>query len=302
MDSETRHLDAARAPGAPPVAPPVPAPANAGNPTAYLPPLGAAPPAGSPNPAPPAGNYPPPAPTYTAPQAGGYTVPQAGPYTAPQAGGYTVPQPGPYTVPQAGGYAPPQTGAYTAPQAGGYAPPQAGPYTAPGAPPPGQRYAPPPAPWGPMSRRGGRQGIMWPLVLLGLGLFVFSGRFSHVFGAAIPLALGLIFLYVSRQGPGRFGFRIPGAILTGLGVGIVLDAADLGNGGYSALGLGLGFIALWVMDRTQWWWLIPGAIISLGGLEGVMSSSGWSGSVVFPLALVAFGAYLLSGRSWRTRA
>jgi len=207
-----------------------------------------------------------------------------------------------------------------APQAGPvYAtPPQAGSAPVPPTPQVGTTYEAPgprPAPSSPQYQaaagscqspvwsRAGRSPHGWlPLILIALGIWAVFGRFHFVFGAAIPLALGLIFLYVSTQGPSRWGFRIPGAILTGLGAGIVLDTMNMGmGGGYSAVGLGLGFIALWAWERTQWWWLIPGSIITLGGLQGVMSSSGWSENFLFPLALLAFGAYLLRGRQWRAR-
>src|SRR6476661_2855242 len=151
----------------------------------------------------------------------------------------------------------------------------------------------------PRPRLGSGSESLIPLALIAVGILALLGGFRFVFGAAIPLALGLIFLYVSSQGPGRLGFRIPGCILTGLGAGIVLDSMI--GGGWSAVGLGLGFVALWVMDRTQWWWLIPGAAVGLGGAQSVLSGSGWTGNWIFPLALIAFGAYLLSGRQRHAR-
>jgi len=228
-----------------------------------------------------------------------------------------APAPGP----RASGAAPNGTPTtYLPPVTPGAVPPVGTTYQAPNGPaatnaPAGQPYEPagpapapvyPPAAPRPAAaawpRMGGRQNSWVPFLLILLGFWALFGGFRHVFGAAIPLALGLIFLYVSTQGPHRWGFRIPGAILTGLGAGIVVDAAGLGGGGgYSALGLGLGFVALWAWNRAQWWWLIPGAIISLGGLEGIMARDGWSNNYLMPLALVAFGAYLLSGRRWRTR-
>jgi hypothetical protein len=182
-----------------------------------------------------------------------------------------------------------------------YAPPASGPTYTPPAPSAVPAYTPPPAPTNGLPRLGNGAESLIPLALVAVGLLALFGGFRFVFGAAIPLALGLIFLYVSSQGPGRLGFRIPGCILTGLGAGIVLDSMGFGSGGFSALGLGLGFVALWVLDRAQWWWLIPGAAVGLGGLQSVWSGSGWTGNWVFPLALIAFGAYLFSGRQWRHR-
>jgi hypothetical protein len=215
-------------------------------------------------------------------------APATGPGPAPA---YTTPFPVPPVPP--------------APSAGpAYMPPAGTTYAAPGAQPAsaGPAYGSPGQGPQPMWSRTNQRANGWlPLILIGLGIWALSGRMEHVFGAAIPLALGLIFLYVSTQGPARWGFRIPGAILTGLGAGIVVDTLGLGGEGYSAIGLGLGFVALWAWDRAQWWWLIPGAVITLGGLEGVMSTSGWHTSFLLPLALIAFGAYLFSGRQWRAR-
>jgi hypothetical protein len=200
-------------------------------------------------------------------------------------------------------YLPPVTNAATGSDAPrpSYAPPAAGPTHTPPAPGSVPAYTPPQPAANGQARRGGGSESLIPLALIAVGILALFGGFRWVFGAAIPLALGLIFLYVSNQGPGRLGFRIPGCILTGLGAGIVLDSMGFGSGGFAALGLGLGFVALWVLDRAQWWWLIPGAAVGLGGLQSVWSGSGWTGNWFFPLALIAFGAYLLSGRQWRAR-
>jgi hypothetical protein len=180
-----------------------------------------------------------------------------------------------------------------------YAAPASGPTYTPPAPGSIPAYTPPRPSTNGLPRLGRGSESLIPLALIAVGILALFGGFRWVFGAAIPLALGLIFLYVSSQGPGRLGFRIPGCILTGLGAGIVLDS--IVGGGWSALGLGLGFVALWVLDRSQWWWLIPGAAVGLGGLQSVWSGSDWGGSWFFPLALIAFGAYLLSGRQWHAR-
>jgi hypothetical protein len=133
-------------------------------------------------------------------------------------------------------------------------------------------------------------------VLLGAGLLLLlmGGRGLEVGGSMFPFALGLIFLYVSRQAksPGQeLGFRIPGCILTGLGAGILL------GGPWAAVGLGLGFAALWYADRRQWWWLIPAAAVGLGGLDGLRYSSGlFNVNSLVPIALILFGAYLVRER------
>lgn len=160
----------------------------------------------------------------------------------------------------------------------------------------GSRYTVPAS--APFVMRGRSNWV--PLVLIAVGVFALFGGFHLVFGAAFPLALGLIFLYASNQAPGRWGLRIPGAILTGLGAGIMLDAiSGFESGGFSALGLGLGFVSLWAMNRAQWWWLIPGAAVGLGGLQALVGGYGLHSNIIFPLVLIAAGAYLLRNRRGR---
>ena len=182
---------------------------------------------------------------------------------------------------------------------GGYLPPATGAAYSNGG--PAGAYTPPPAPGLRMARYSGG-GRLLPLALIFLGIAALFGGFHAVFASAFPLALGLIFLYVSTQGPGRLGLRIPGCILTGLGAGVVVDSMGLfGCGGYSAVGLGLGFVALWALDRRQWWWLIPGAAVGLGGLQSVVSCSGFGGGILWPVGLIAFGVIMLNNRGRRAR-
>jgi len=243
-----------------------PPPANTAYATPTTNPAYGAPPPQQPNYAPPPGN-------------GGY----ANGYN------YNVPPPAPG---YGAAYGPPANApAYTPP----YAPLPSGPV--PGA-TYGQTYSyNAPAP--PVAMRRRPDSIV-PFVLLGLGLFLFSGAFRLSVGAAFPLALGLIFLYAARQSPrpgARRGLEIPGYLLTGLGAGVLLDAMTrFGPDGFAALGLGLGFAALWLRDRTQWWWLIPGAAIGLAGLDDVLNSSYRFGGGLIPLALIIFGLAFLTRR------
>ena len=138
-------------------------------------------------------------------------------------------------------------------------------------------------------------------ILIGLGVLALLGSAyrTHVFGTMFLLALGQIFLYVSRQRGGMLGFRIPGCILTGLGAGAVLDAAlGFDGGGWTAVGLGLGFLSLWLMDRRQWWWLIPSAAITFGGLDDLMNVPYrlFNLGALLPVGFILLGAYI-----WRER-
>jgi hypothetical protein len=133
----------------------------------------------------------------------------------------------------------------------------------------------------------------------------------------IVLLLGMIFLtwgvMVRHPGP-----LIPGCILSGLGVGIVLSQwlftsiSGQAQGGIVTLCLGLGFLLIMPVlqfvtrQRAHWWPLIPGGILTLTGFGLLLGDAGltmltWTGRL-WPLALIGIGGALLyqALRSQRT--
>lgn len=137
------------------------------------------------------------------------------------------------------------------------------------------------------------------LIILGLALLGINRL--DVGGELAVVLLGSAFLVwyaFSRQ----YGLLIPGAILTGLGLGIIVDELGYAQGDLEVLGLGLGFIAIFVIDRMignrrpgGWWPLIPGGILTMVGLEqtAIMELLGdW-----WPAALVGAGLVMLMGKS-----
>ncbi len=135
------------------------------------------------------------------------------------------------------------------------------------------------------------------LILILLGVLFLLGRTA--LGSAILLGgLGAIFL-VAYFATRSYGLLIPGCLLAGLGIGELI--------GGSSLGLGVGFIAIFVIDlsvrgKSHWWPLIPGAIITLGAvgdranvvlapLRGLVSNT-------WPLLLIGIGVLLLF-QNWR---
>lgn len=124
-----------------------------------------------------------------------------------------------------------------------------------------------------------------------LGIFAFSG-----FGDWVLLMIGGVFLYAYyNTRPGyRIGFLIPGAILLGIGIGQVISDTSVVRsfvgGDISSLTLGLGFCLIWLLERKHWWALIPGGILIVSGLPGLVGG-------LWPLALIGLGVYLLYGQS-----
>jgi hypothetical protein len=146
------------------------------------------------------------------------------------------------------------------------------------------------------------------VIALGLVMLVATVADSQLVGQMIVLLLGVIFLAwgatVRHPGP-----LIPGCILTGIGVGILLSQwlfiSILGQaqGGVITLCLGLGFLLIMPAQQfvtrqpAHWWPLIPGGILSLTGFGLLLGDAGltmltWIGRL-WPLALIGVGVALL---------
>jgi len=147
----------------------------------------------------------------------------------------------------------------------------------------------------PTQRRDRDRSIL-AMILIGAGVLFLLGQFAFFpgFGDIVLLLIGGIFLYAyfTTKPAYRIGFLIPGAILTGIGVGTFLEhmpGIDLLFGGnIVAITLGLGFCAIWFFDRRHWWSLIPGGIILLGGLSSLFQVG-----ALWPIILIGLGVYLL---------
>jgi hypothetical protein len=186
--------------------------------------------------------------------------------------------------------------------------PPAPPVAATNSPPPTNGAVPPPTvaprPVAP-PLFGGNTNIL-PIALIVLGALLLFSPFDlgDIFGSAIVLIIGLAFVYAYSQSR-NFGFLVPGAILTGLGAGIVVETMST-TSGWVPLGLGLGFCAIWFLHRAHWWALIPGGIIALAGLQDIASSNGfmreiwpnwgWNSGTWWPLLLVLAGIWLIASR------
>lgn len=227
------------------------------------------------------------------PQATRYFPPQG---ESSQPGSYPSPQATPTSV-QSGPVATEQRGYTPSPEQAPYQP-----YGQPAAPIPVQYTQGHHPNHGAWAGRSERDRTLLAMLLIGGGvLFLFDQlNLFGGFGNLILLLIGSVFMYVyfTTKHSYRVGFLIPGAILSGLGAGVLLEdtplAQLLGGNDITTVTLGLGFCLIWLLERKHWWSLIPGGILVLTGL----SSFRVIGSL-WPLALIAVGVYLLVDQSRR---
>ena len=98
-----------------------------------------------------------------------------------------------------------------------------------------------------------------------------------------------------------YGFLVPGGIVTGLGVGLVVEPV-LGRPGAPLLGLAGGFALVALIDRLSagrrpggWWPLVPGGVLAAIGLAQAIGDVAWLARW-WPVALIAWGVVLLVRR------
>jgi len=136
-------------------------------------------------------------------------------------------------------------------------------------------------------------------ILIVIGIALLALQFTKGWGEWIILLLiGGIFIaaYFFRR---SYGLLIPGCILVGLGLGAIGNNTMIGVGDFTQIGLGVGFIAIYVIDRvyrsprTHWWPLIPGGILLLTGIGALSGDLGRLLRDGWPVLLVLAGLILI---------
>ncbi len=145
------------------------------------------------------------------------------------------------------------------------------------------------------------------LILFGMLTLVATVVNSSIVGMSILPLLGVLFIVWAALA--RLpALMIPGGILTGLGIGILLSETAFGSasgetrGGIIVLGLGLGFLMIVPLVRlvsptTHWWPFIPGGIITLVGI-GLLIGGAALNVLTFlgqlwPVIPIVVGLYLI---------
>jgi hypothetical protein len=146
---------------------------------------------------------------------------------------------------------------------------------------------------------------------------VARNRRSQTAAGAALMVIGIVALALQYfEGPGRavvlllaggsfiaaylysdiYGLLIPGGILSGLGLGSLGEWQDVAVRDPNAVGLGIGFVSIYVVERVyrrraHWWPLIPGVILVGSGLGARFGDVGhilwrWAPAILVVLGVV----------------
>ncbi len=145
-----------------------------------------------------------------------------------------------------------------------------------------------------------RQGRIYAglvLVLLGAGLLALQ-LVEGTGSAVVIFVIGALFLagYFYRR---SYGLLVAGGILIGLALGQMGEEA-FSLDGVNSVGLGVGFLSIYVIDRayagsTAWWPLIPGGILLLTGLGSLGEPATDVLAYAWPILLILGGLIIIFG-------
>lgn len=144
------------------------------------------------------------------------------------------------------------------------------------------------------------------LIVIGLGVLLSNLTGDRFGGGFIPFAIGIVFLtaYAATR---KYGYLVPGGILTGVGAGVLAESFIGGteSGALVVIGGGIGFLAIYALDLivsgagARWWPVVPGGLMLLAGTSMVSGNQellrqlgSWS-----PVLLIALGVWILIRRS-----
>jgi hypothetical protein len=137
------------------------------------------------------------------------------------------------------------------------------------------------------------------LILIGLGVFLAIVELTGVGAEAVVAVIGGAFL-VAYAVTRHYGLLIAGGIMTGLGLGIVWETQVFESGAAVLIGLGAGFLSVYLIDllvrhsTARWWPVIPGGLlVTIGVFVGLEERALVGAEQVWPVILIVIGALLL---------
>jgi hypothetical protein len=159
------------------------------------------------------------------------------------------------------------------------------------------------------SRPGGTRDLMLVgLVIAVIGTAALISQLMPEFDRYVPLFIGAVLFavfLVSRSYPALVGAGIVGGLGIGLVVAQMFPGNGLADGAGATLGLGLGFISVWLIStllslkERHWWPLIPGLILSIVGVS--LAFDAVSKPLIAPIALLLLGVLIMGVGYFRHR-
>jgi len=146
-----------------------------------------------------------------------------------------------------------------------------------------------------------RDPLVGGLVLVIIGIVLLAAQFTPDFARYVVLVIGLILLAIFAVNR-SYGALVSGAIVTGVGAGVVLGSIYEGQmaGAAVLMAMGTGFLAIWVvsyllaMRERHFWPVVPGAILFFigGGLAVDENATDWI--AYWPVVLIVIGVVVMA--------
>jgi len=138
------------------------------------------------------------------------------------------------------------------------------------------------------------------LVMLGVAVAVFFAEqdliADHVVATIILAGVGLPFLLIFIMDRSHWWALIPGMTMSGIAAAVFFEGAgaisDEAVGGLVVGGIALGFLSIYLIDRQQWWALIPGGIMSTVAFFLLAAAAT---DLIWGVLLILLGLLLLRG-------
>jgi hypothetical protein len=138
------------------------------------------------------------------------------------------------------------------------------------------------------------------LAILGVAVAVFLAEQDLVADEAVATIIlagvGLPFLLIFLTDRKHWWALIPAMTMFGIAVGVLFEGIGAISGaavaGFVIGGISLGFVSIYLVDREQWWALIPGGIMGFIAFIFLLAAAA---KFVWPVAIILLGLLLLRG-------